>query len=65
MGFTPIHKATLYGHAELVDYIASKHPETLDARDYVSYLKSVFHFNQVNLLNLICDFKLKKKKKLG
>ncbi|KAI1292899.1 Serine/threonine-protein phosphatase 6 regulatory ankyrin repeat subunit B [Halotydeus destructor] len=32
-GGTPLHKAVIYGHVDLVQYIANNFPVTLDARD--------------------------------
>lgn len=36
IGATPLHKAVLYGHFDLAEYIATNFPVTLDARDNVS-----------------------------
>lgn len=36
IGATPLHKAVLYGHYELAEYIATNFPASLDARDNVS-----------------------------
>lgn len=36
VGATPLHKAVLYGHYELAEYIATNFAATLDARDNVS-----------------------------
>jgi ankyrin repeat protein len=36
VGATPLHKAVLYGHFDLAQYIATNFPVTLDARDNVS-----------------------------
>ncbi|CAG2171340.1 unnamed protein product, partial [Oppiella nova] len=33
IGATPLHKAVLYGHYDLAEYIATNFPVTLDARD--------------------------------
>lgn len=49
IGFTPLHKATLYRHTELVDFIASNHPETLDARDHVIHFNSFYLFNSFKI----------------
>ena len=40
VGFTVLHKSTLYSHRELVNYISSNYPATLDARDHVSQLEN-------------------------
>ncbi|RWS09895.1 Tankyrase-1-like protein [Dinothrombium tinctorium] len=34
IGATPLHKAVLYGHHELTEYIANNFPSALDARDH-------------------------------
>ena len=50
VGATPLHKAVLYGHYELAEYIATNFPATLDARDNVSVvnLKPIYFYIQSN-----------------
>jgi ankyrin repeat protein len=50
VGATPLHKAVLYGHIDLADYIATNFPVTLDARDNVS-LDSLLSYSVILLLN--------------
>lgn len=36
LGATPLHKAVIYGHFELIEFISTNYPNSLDSCDHVS-----------------------------